>query len=186
MVFHTAEVRVSGKTKLSLTKLVTGGSLHESVFTGPGELGLAPTSLGDIIPLYLDGRTEWMVGNDAFLASTEYVQKDRVSQGMSTGFLSGEGFFIYRIRGEGIVWITSFGAIMERTIAPNEQFIVDNNHLVAWNCRYSMQLAGGGIMSSLKSGEGHVCQFTGPGKVYYQTRNAPALGSWLASFVPGR
>ena len=46
-----------------------------------------------------------------------------------------------------------------------EQHIVDNGHLVAWNCNYAIEKAGGGGMSAMKSGEGLVCRFTGPGTV---------------------
>lgn len=54
-----------------------------------------------------------------------------------------------------------------------ERYIVDNGHLVAWNTKYVLErVASGGIVSSLASGEGLVCKFTGPGTVFLQTRNA--------------
>lgn len=47
-------------------------------------------------------------------------------------------------------------------MAPGEQYIVDNDHLVAWNCKYSMErVTSGGIISSLSAAEGLVCKFTG-------------------------
>lgn len=43
-----------------------------------------------------------------------------------------------------------------------EQFIVDNDHLVAWNCKYTLErVASGGIISSMSAAEGLVCRFTG-------------------------
>jgi len=43
-----------------------------------------------------------------------------------------------------------------------EQFIVDNDHLVAWNCKYTIErVASGGIISSMSAAEGLVCRFTG-------------------------
>ena len=47
--------------------------MSESLFTGPGEVLLAPETWGDIVPIQLDGRTEWSVGRDAFLACTTSV-----------------------------------------------------------------------------------------------------------------
>lgn len=54
-----------------------------------------------------------------------------------------------------------------------EKYIVDNGHLIAWNCKYVMErVASGGIISGIASGEGLVCKFTGPGTIFIQTRNA--------------
>ena len=68
-----------------------------------------------------------------------------------------------------------------------EKYIVDNGHLVAWNCKYVLgtfslqtfdmskkaakhafiaeRVASGGIISGISSGEGLVCKFNGPGTV---------------------
>ena len=47
-----------------------------------------------------------------------------------------------------------------------EKYIIDNGHLVAWNCKYVLErVASGGIISGFSSGEGLVCKFTGPGYV---------------------
>ena len=63
-----------------------------------------------------------------------------------------------------------------------EKYIIDNGHLVAWNCKYVLErVASGGIMSNMSTGEGLVCKFTGPGTVFMQTRNAAAFGQWLAA-----
>jgi len=43
-----------------------------------------------------------------------------------------------------------------------EKYIIDNGHLVAWNCEYVLErAASGGIISGIASGEGLVCKFTG-------------------------
>ena len=59
------------------------------------------------------------------------------------------------------------------------QIIVDNGHLVAWSCDYKIEKAGGGAMASLKTGEGLVCRFTGPGTVYVQTRNMDEFEAFI-------
>ncbi len=43
-----------------------------------------------------------------------------------------------------------------------------------------------GIMSSLKSGEGWVFDFQGPGTVWTQSRNPSELISWLSRALPSR
>jgi uncharacterized protein (AIM24 family) len=43
-----------------------------------------------------------------------------------------------------------------------EKYIIDNGHLVAWNCEYIIErVASGGIISNMSAGEGLVCKFTG-------------------------
>lgn len=118
--------------------------------------------------------------------------------------VSGEGFFVGKITGQGILFVQSLGAIIKRTLGRGEQLIVDNgyanspsfptkltatanSHLVCWSAGYSMErinTSGGGLFSGSHTGEGLVCRFTGPGDVYIQTRNPEALGLWIAAQVP--
>ena len=42
----------------------------------------------------------------------------------------------------------------------------------------------GGLKSTLFSGEGLVCVFTGPGRVFLQTRSEDAFLSWLVPHLP--
>ncbi|PLB38400.1 AIM24 family protein [Aspergillus candidus] len=177
---HTISVR--GKISFSLKKMFAGGEMSYSIFTGPGELLLAPSTLGDIIVLRLNGTDSWKVGKDGFLASTSAVQKDYQSQGLTKGVFSGEGLFIYKMSGSGLVWLQSFGAIIKKDLRDGEAYFVDNGHLVAWNCKYRMErVAGGGIMSNLASGEGLACRFDGPGTVYMQTRNVQAFAAHIGA-----
>ena len=180
--------------------------MSTSTYTGPGELLLAPSFLGDITSLRLTGNGEtWNVGKDAFLACTQGITKEFKNQGFSKAMFSGEGLFVYRIGGTGILWVSSFGAIVRKDVSfpfpsppfsvlsslipirnklmdgqiqlhDGEKYIIDNGHLIAWNCKYVMErVASGGIISGISSGEGLVCKFTGPGTVFLQTRNPAAF-----------
>lgn len=63
-----------------------------------------------------------------------------------------------------------------------EDYIIDNGHLVAWNCDYKMwRAASGGIISGFSSGEGLACKFRGPGTVYLQTRNVNAFATHIGA-----
>ena len=110
-------VTLKGEIKFSLKKLVAGGHLASSTFTGPGELLLAPPSIGDITCIRLTGNEHWSVGKDAFLACTERVHKDYKAQGIGKAMFSGEGWFTYKISGSGILWITSLGAIIRKDVS---------------------------------------------------------------------
>ncbi|RGP74503.1 hypothetical protein FLONG3_6062 [Fusarium longipes] len=183
MIHMSGTVELSGKSKFSFGKLFTGGNMYESLYAGPGRVALGPTLFGDIITLHVDGRQSWTIGRDAFLASTSEVSKKRETQGLGKALFSGEDLFVFRIEGQGIMWLTSFGAVDRLDLQPGEQHIVDNGHLVAWSCNYSIEKAGGGAISSLKTGEGLVCRFIGPGSVYVQTRNMDEFQSFIKSTV---
>ncbi|KAI1064955.1 hypothetical protein LB507_001245 [Fusarium sp. FIESC RH6] len=183
MIHMSGTVELSGKSKFSFGKLFTGGNLYESLYAGPGRVALGPTLFGDIITLPVDGRTSWTIGRDAFLASTSEVTKKRETQGIGKALFSGEDLFVFRVEGQGIMWLTSFGAVDRLDLRPGEEHVVDNGHLVAWSCNYAIEKAGGGAMSSLKTGEGLVCRFTGPGSVYVQTRNMDEFQTFIKATV---
>ncbi|TGZ82186.1 DUF124-domain-containing protein [Ascodesmis nigricans] len=192
MVAMSPSVTLKGQVKFSLKKMFAGGEMTQSTYTGPGELLLAPAALGDIVPIRLDGQQTWSVGKDAMLCVTQGVHKDYKSQGLGKAMFSGEGLFVYKVSGQGILFVTSLGAIIQKNMAPGEQYIVDNDHLVAWNCKYTIErVASGGIISGMAASEGLVCRFTGtntvlgPGTVFIQTRNPTAFGAWIASHMGG-
>lgn len=182
MIAMSPTMTLKGSAKFTLKKLVAGGEMSKSTYTGPGELLLAPSSIGDITIIKLSGQEQWSVGKEAFLACTQGIVTEYKSQGVSKAIFSGEGLFVYRISGQGILWCTSFGAIIRKDLAKDEKYLIDNGHLVAWNCKYVLErVASGGIISNYTAGEGLVCKFTGPGTVFMQTRNAVAFSQWLAA-----
>ncbi|APA16220.1 hypothetical protein sscle_16g109900 [Sclerotinia sclerotiorum 1980 UF-70] len=186
MIAMTPTITLKGAIKFSVKKLVIGGEMTHSTFTGPGELLLAPSSLGDITNIRLSGDEQWSVGRDAYLASTQGVIKEYKRQGIGKAMFSGEGLFVYKISGVGLLWISSFGAIIRKDLQEGERYVVDNGHLVAWNTKYILErVASGGIISGLSSGEGLVCKFTGPGTVFLQTRNPALFGQWISAHAGG-
>jgi uncharacterized protein (AIM24 family) len=117
MIAMSHTITLKGSVKFSLKKMFAGGEMSLSTYTGPGELLLAPAALGDIIVLRLSGSEGWKVGKDAFLASTSGISKDYQAQGLSKGVFSGEGLFVYKLSGIGLVWLQSFGAIIKKDVS---------------------------------------------------------------------
>ncbi len=200
MIAMSPTLTLKGVVKFSLKKVIAGGHMNKSHFTGPGELLLAPPSIGDITIIKLGGQEQWSVGKDAFLACTQGIVTEYKSQGIGKAIFSGEGLFVYKISGQGILWVTSFGAIIRKDVSlilafmpqelllikpkqlqEDEKYIIDNGYLVAWNCKYVLErVASGGIVSNMMAEEGLVCKFTGPGTIFMQTRNATAFSVFLA------
>ena len=110
-------ITLKGAIKFSVKKLIAGGEIATSTYTGPGEILMAPPFLGDITTLRLTGDEQWNVGKDAFIAATMGVVKDLKSQGFSKAMFSGESLFVYKISGKGLMWISSFGAIIRKDVS---------------------------------------------------------------------
>jgi uncharacterized protein (TIGR00266 family) len=89
------------------------------------------------------------------------------------------------MNGTGSIFLSSYGAIHEITLQPGQKYVVDTGHMVAFaeGVGYGVK-AVGGLKSTLFSGEGLVCELTGPGKILIQTRSADAFLSWLIPQLP--
>ena len=94
-----------------MRKMFTGGEMSESTFAGHGKVSLGPTLFGDIVTLPIDGNSRWVIGKDAYLASTADVKKETKSQGVGKALFSGEDLFVYHVVGQGLIWLTSYGAV---------------------------------------------------------------------------
>lgn len=117
MIAMSPSVTLKGAIKFSMKKLIAGGDMGTSTYTGPGELLLAPPALGDIANIQLKGHEQWNVGKDAFLACTQGVVREHKSQGLGKAMFSGEGLFVYKVSGNGIFWVTSLGAIIRKDVS---------------------------------------------------------------------
>ncbi len=165
-------------------KFMTGESFFFQVITasrGSGSVLLGHSLPGGIVDVELDGSYGMRVQKNGFLAAEETVEVDTAMQNLSQGLFSREGFFVLSVKGKGIVFLSSFGAIHPITLNDGEEVIIDNGHLVAWPdyMNYTIEKASAGWFSSIASGESLVCRFRGPGTVLIQTRNPDSFSSWI-------
>ena len=194
MIAMNANIDVEGKMEGGILsglarKFLTGESMFFQELIarrGAGEVLIGHQLPGGILDIELDGSYGLIVQKDGFLASTEGVQVETKTQNLAQGFLSGEGFFVLRIYGRGIVFVSSYGVIHPINLEAGEEYIVDNGHLVAWTdyTDYHIEKATSGWISSFTSGEGLVCRFRGPGIVLIQTRNPDSFAAWIRSMLP--
>jgi uncharacterized protein (TIGR00266 family) len=124
-----------------------------------------------------------MVQSGSYLASESSI--DLNSKISLKAFKAGEGVSMLEASGSGKLLVSSYGAIFERTLVPNEKYIVDTTHLVAFDSNMGIQTkAVGGLKSTFLSGEGLVVELSGPGRIYIQTRSPKALIDWIIPQVP--
>jgi uncharacterized protein (AIM24 family) len=117
MIAMSPTLTLKGNISFSWKKLIIGGSMTMSQYTGPGELLVAPSMLGDIMVIRMEEPDEWKIGRDAFLGHTAGVEHKYQAQGLTKGVFSGEGLFVYKITGTGLLWIQSFGAIIQKDVS---------------------------------------------------------------------
>lgn len=185
----TMDTNLVMKTRLrgGLGRFVTGESIFINEFTaqgGPGEIGIAPGAPGDLRHVYLDDQTIYLQ-NSAYVASTSGVAVESKWQGLVKGFFSGESLFLIRCQGQGDLWFSSYGGIIE--IDVSGEYVVDTGNIVAFTDGLSYNVTKvGGYKSLFFSGEGFVCRFSGQGRVWIQTRKVGPLVSWVWPFRPSK
>lgn len=193
MVSMSANIELQSQMKgglLGALKRAAGGeSAFVSTFTargGPGEVTLAPGAPGDIAAIEMHNQT-FFVQSSSYLAGDASLVVD-TKWGGAKSFFAGEGLFVLMVQGQGLLLVSSFGAIHRKTLAPGERYVVDTGHLVAWEgtTQYTLRKAAAGFFRSMVSGEGIVAEFTGPGELLIQTRNLAALAGLLKPFFPSQ
>jgi uncharacterized protein (TIGR00266 family) len=132
-------------------------------------------------------------GRPFFVQSSSYLAGDAsltvdTKWGGAKSFFSGEGLFVLMVQGQGLLLVSSFGAIHRKRLQAGERYIVDTGHLVAWEgtTQYTLRKAASGFFRSMMSGEGIVAEFAGPGEILIQTRNLAALAGLLRPFFPSQ
>lgn len=180
--------RAEGGFLKSMKRAALGGeSFFVTSYTaGPngGWVDVAARLPGDIHILDVDPSVSWFVQKGSWLASAEGVEIDTKWGGFKNMFGS-EGGFILRASGLGQVVIGAYGAIEAWELAPGQQVTLDTGHMVAYQESVQMELrkATSGIIQSLKSGEGFVFDFTGPGKVLVQSRNPNEFLNFIGTAI---
>lgn len=181
----TMETGARGGVFGSLKRMFGGESFFVNTFVAgdrEAEVALAPPLPGDIVQRELTGETVY-VTSGSYLAAGEGVEVDTKFGGART-FLGGEGLFLLRVSGHGPLFLASYGAIEAVEVGESEPFTVDTGHVVAFeDVAFDVRRVGG-LKSTLFSGEGLVCEFTGEGTVWVQTRSVDALLAWIRSHVP--
>lgn len=167
-------------------KFLGGETMFINSFTAAqgGNVSFAPSLSGEIAHRHLDANTPALVvASGSYLASTPGVDAALMWGGLRA-LLGGEGAFFMRCTGDGDLFLNSYGGIVE--VECDGKYIVDSGHIVAFDGSLDMNIrgAGSGLKSLFFSGEGLVCEFTGRGKVWIQSRNVAALVTWLTPNLP--
>lgn len=166
------------KWKTGFKSLLGGESFFRAVFRAKRDgqsLTLAPDNYGDILPIEITDSHSLMLSRGSYLAHIGNCHLDAKYHGLK-GVMAKTGLFLLHLSGSGTLFCQTYGAIIERTLAAGEQFLVDNRYIVAFSdtMTYEVVKSSESLSHSLMSGEAFVNRFTGPGRLYYQTRVKPS------------
>lgn len=183
------ESSMRGGLKGAFRRGVLGGeSLFVSTYTAPeggGWVDVAARLPGDVLVVPIDGAVN--IGRGGYLAAEEGVDIDAKWGGLRN-LAGGEGGFLVRATGRGRVVIAAYGAIDVVGLGAGEAFVLDSGHMVAYEDGLEVRLrrVAKGLMQTVKTGEGFVFEFTGPGRVWTQSRNPSEFVGWLTAELPFR
>jgi uncharacterized protein (TIGR00266 family) len=173
---------------VAIMRKILGGEtafINEFSSPGGGEVVLAPSLSGEIVHRHMaPGETSLLVQSGSYLASTGQIDTKLRFAGLR-GLLGGEGLFFLESSGAGDLFINAYGGIHE--VQVNGKYIVDTGHIVAFDSTLDFKITGAGVglKGLLASGEGLVCEFTGKGTLYVQSRNLSALVGWISPYLRG-
>lgn len=185
----TTRSKGKGGLLAGLKRLVGGDSFFLSRYTSRGEAGevvVAPTMMGQVKVIEMDGSQQYLCSGGSYLANGEGLEMEPEWQGMK-GMFSGESLFFMRASGKGTLAVSAFGQISTLTLAGGE-YIVDTGHVVAFskNLQYEITKAGGSWLQSFLAGEGLVMRFRGQGQLLVQSHNPNEFGSTVGPDLPPR
>lgn len=168
-----------------LRKFLGGETVFINEFHGPqgGEVVFAPGLSGQIVHCPMEhGDPPLLVQGGSYLASAGEVDTHMRFAGLR-GLLGGEGLFFLESTGVGDLFLNAYGGIFE--VEVDGKYVVDTGHIVAFerNLAFKIKGAGTGLKGLFLSGEGLIMEFSGKGKLYLQSRNLSAVGSWLSPFL---
>jgi uncharacterized protein (TIGR00266 family) len=177
------ETNMKGGLLGAAKRALGGESVFMNTYTAKDDgqrLDVAPSMPGDVMHIAMGGAGSVIVQSGSYLCSTPGVSVD-AKWGGAKSFFGGEGLVMLRCAGSGDLWVSSYGAI--HPVEVDGGYVVDTGHIVAFDDTLTYRVRSvGGLKSLFFSSEGLVCEFSGRGRLWIQTRNASALAAFLHPF----
>ncbi len=170
------------------SKALTGESMFQNIYTARGEgmITFGSSFPGQILPLEVTPGKSSILQKSAFLASEAGVQLSmHINQKLGAGFFGGEGFIMQKLTGNGIAFAEVDGELVEYTLAPGEQLVVDTGYVMGFELSVSMNIQQvKGLKNMVLGGEGLFnTVLTGPGKIWLQTMPISGVAAAIQPFL---
>ena len=172
------------------SKMFSGESMFQNIYTaqgGPGMIAFGSSFPGKILPLTIAPGQEMVLQKNAFLASESSVELSiHFNKKLGSGFFGGEGFIMQRLSGSGMAFAEVDGELVEYTLGPGQQMVVDTGNVLGFDLGVSIDIQSvPGLKNKLLGGEGLFnTVLTGPGRIWLQTMPLPNVAAALIPFIP--
>ncbi|HIT24981.1 MAG TPA: TIGR00266 family protein [Candidatus Enterenecus avicola] len=171
------------------SRAFSGESIFQNIYTarGQGMIAFGSSFPGKIMPLNIGPGQEMILQKNAFLASEATVELSiHFSRKLGAGFFGGEGFIMQRLSGRGVAFAEIDGELVEYTLAPGQQIVVDTGNVAGFEPTVSMDIQQvPGLKNMFLGGEGVFnTLLTGPGKVWLQTMPISNVAMAIRPFIP--
>src|SRR5699024_4537214 len=134
------ETRGGGLGKM-FSRAFSGESMFQNIYTahGPGIIAFGSSFPGKIVPLTIAPGREMILQKTSFLACESSVELSiHVSKKLGAGFFGGEGFIMQRLSGSGTAFVEIDGELVEYSLAPGQQIVVDTGNVAGFEPTVSM------------------------------------------------
>ncbi|MGH3991467.1 MAG: TIGR00266 family protein [Pseudonocardiaceae bacterium] len=178
------EARPQGGLLTSLARAALGGeSALVFTYTAPAQGGwvdVAPALPGELHVVELNGVGGWCLARGCGLAWEAGVELQTQWGGFRSLF-GGERGFLVHASGAGRMVLCCYGALDVLSLEAGQYVTVDTGYVVGFpdTMQSRIRPMGQGMTQSMRSGEGLVFDFAGPGQVLTQTRSPRGVVCWL-------
>lgn len=172
------ETTARGGLLASAKRMLMRENIFQNTYTATApnqQLWLAPPWDGDIECYMIAPGRGLRISSSCFVASAPSVTLDTRFEGLG-GFFNSTGLFMANATGEGPVFFNGYGALHRIDLEHGQTYVVDNTHIAAFTEGLTYQTRPiKGLLSVFIGGEALVCQFSGQGSIWIQTRSPEAL-----------
>ena len=172
------------------SRAFSGDSMFQNIYTaqgGPGMIAFGSSVPGKILPLTIAPGQEMVLQKNAFLASESSVELSiHFNKKLGSGFFGGEGFIMQHLSGSGTAFVEVDGELVEYTLAPGQQMVVDTGNVLGFDLGVSIDIQSvPGLKNKLLGGEGLFnTVLTGPGRIWLQTMPLPSVAAAIIPYIP--
>lgn len=179
---------VGGGLGKMFSKAFSGESMFQNIYTAKanGMIAFGSSFPGKIMPLEVAPDKEFVLQKTAFLASEAGVELSiHFNKKIGAGFFGGEGFIMQKLSGNGIAFVEVDGELVEYTLAPGQQMIIDTGNVLGFEQTVSIDIQQvKGLKNKMLGGEGFFnTVLTGPGKIWLQTMPISNVAGAIQPFI---
>ena len=182
------DTRGGGLGKM-FSKAFSGESIFQNIYTarGAGMIAFGSSFPGQIKAVTIAPGQDMILQKTAFLAAEPGVELSiHFNKKLGTGLFGGEGFIMQRLSGSGVAFAEIDGELVEYTLGPGQQMVVDTGNVLGFEGGVSIDIQQvKGLKNKLLGGEGFFnTVLTGPGKIWLQTMPISGVASALIPYIP--